>query len=77
MSKADQVGGLSLGIDVAKAKFDVALLQPAKLSRHTFAMEATGYAALASWVRRHGAVQVHACWGSDGRVRGRLGALPR
>ena len=57
MSKADLVGWVSLGIDVAKAKFDVALLQPEKLTRHSFAMDATGYAALASWVRQHGAVR--------------------
>ena len=79
MSKADLVGWVSLGIDVAKAKFDVALLQPEKLTRHSFAMDATGYAALASWVRQHGAVRVHAgpCVpGSHGRVRGSLGALP-
>jgi transposase len=66
MSEANQVGWVSLGIDVAKAKFDVALLQPDKLTRHTFAMDATGYAALARWVRHHGAVQVHACLEATG-----------
>jgi transposase len=79
MSEANQAGWMSLGIDVAKAKFDVALLRPEKLTRHTFAMDATGFAALASWVRQQGAVQVHACLeatGEYGRVRGSLGSVP-
>jgi transposase len=66
MSEANQVGWMSLGIDVAKAKFDVAFLHPEKLARHTFAMDTTGFAALASWVRQHGAVQVHACLEATG-----------
>jgi transposase len=66
MSEANQTGRVSLGIDVAKAKFDVALLLPGKLARRTCAMDATGFAALATWVRQQGAEQVHACLEATG-----------
>jgi transposase len=66
MSEANQAGWASLGIDVAKAKFDAALLFPGKLARRTFAMDATGFAALAKWVRHQGAEQVHACLEATG-----------
>jgi hypothetical protein len=55
MSEANQTGRVSLGIDVTKAKFDVAFLRPGKLARRTFAMDANGFAALATWVRHQGA----------------------
>jgi transposase len=51
----------SLGIDVAKAKFDAALLCEQKLTQRTFLMDPEGFAALGSWIRQHGAEQVHAC----------------
>ena len=83
MSEANQVGWMSLGIDVAKAKFDVAFLHPEKLTRRTFTMDATGFAALASWVRCTRQLDAPArgragpCVpGSHGRVRGSLGAVP-
>jgi hypothetical protein len=61
MSEANQAGRVSLGIDVAKARCDVAFLLPAKLARRTFPMDATGFAALVTWVRQQGGEQVHAC----------------
>lgn len=66
MSEANQTGRVSLGIDVAKAKFDVALFLPGKLARRTFAMDAKGFAALTTWVRQQGAEQVHACLEATG-----------
>ncbi len=61
MSEANQTGRVSLGIDVATAKCDVAVLLPGKLARRTCAMDATGCAALATWVRQQGAEPVPAC----------------
>jgi transposase len=67
MSEANQAGGVSsLGIDVAKAKFDAALLLPGKLARRTFPLDAAGFAALGIWVRQQGVGQVHACLEATG-----------
>ena len=56
----------SLGIDVAKAKFDVALLCEQKLTQRTFSMDPEGFAALGCWIRQHGVEQVHACLEATG-----------
>jgi hypothetical protein len=56
----------SLGIDVAKAKFDAALLGEGKLAQRTFAMDPSGVATLCSWIRQHGIEQVHACLEATG-----------
>jgi transposase len=66
MSEANQAGRVRVGIDVAKAKLAVALLLPGKLARRTFAMDATGFAALATWVRQQGAEPIHACLEATG-----------
>jgi transposase len=50
-----------LGIDIAKAKFDVALLTPeGKIRRKSCANTPTGFADLTRWLERHGAPAVHA-----------------
>lgn len=50
-----------LGIDIAKAKFDVALLRPdGKLRRKTCPNTPAGFVELTGWLRRHGAPVVHA-----------------
>lgn len=50
-----------LGIDVAKQKFNVTLLLPSGVRRRkACANSATGFAELATWLRRHGAHHVHA-----------------
>jgi hypothetical protein len=41
----------SLGIDVAKAKFDAALLREGKLTQRTFPMDPAGFAAVDRWIR--------------------------
>jgi transposase len=56
----------SLGIDVAKATFDAALLCEGKLAQRTFCMDPAGFAALLSWIREHEIEQVHACLEATG-----------
>jgi transposase len=66
MSQARQA---SVGIDVAKAKFDAALLREGKLVQRTFPMDAAGFVAVDRWIREQGVEQVHAgleATGEDG-----------
>jgi transposase len=63
MSQAHQA---SLGIDVAKATFDVALLGEGKLAQRTFSMDPAGFAALGSWIHQQGIERVHACLEATG-----------
>jgi len=56
-----------LGIDIAKAKFDVALLWPdGRLRRKSLANNAKGFAELAAWLTRHGVERVHAALEATG-----------
>lgn len=56
-----------LGIDIAKAKFDVALLTPeGKIRRKTCANTPAGFADLTRWLERHGAHAVHAALEATG-----------
>jgi hypothetical protein len=61
MGEANQTGRVSLGIDVAQAKFAAAFLLPGKVARRPCALDATGFAALTTGVRQQGAEQVPAC----------------
>ncbi len=63
MSQASQA---SLGIDVAKATFDAALLMEGKLLQRSFAMTAQGFEALHAWIGKQGLEQVHACLEATG-----------
>ena len=56
----------SLGIDVAKAKFDAALLCEGKLAQRSFAMDPEGFTALGSWIHEHGVEHVYACLEATG-----------
>lgn len=57
-----------LGIDIAKAKFDVALLMPdGKLRRKSCANTPDGFADLTRWLARHHATVVHAALEATGR----------
>ena len=56
----------SLGIDVAKVKFDVALLCEGKLTQRTFSMDPAGFVAVGSWIHQQGVEQVHACLEATG-----------
>lgn len=56
-----------LGIDIAKAKFDVALLTPdGKIRRKSCANTPAGFADLARWLARHGGTAVHAALEATG-----------
>lgn len=55
-----------LGIDVAKAKFDVALWRDGKLKFKTFANADVGFAGLRDWLKALGVDQVHACLEATG-----------
>jgi transposase len=61
-----QVRQASLGIDVAKAKFDVALLCEGKLAQRTFSMDPAGFSALDTWIHQQGIERVHACLEATG-----------
>jgi transposase len=56
-----------LGIDIAKAKFVVALLTPdGKLRRKSCSNTVTGFAELGGWLQRHHVTHVHACLEATG-----------
>jgi transposase len=65
-NRMSQGRSASLGIDVAKAKFDVALLREGKLVQRTFRMDPAGFAALDRWIREQGVEEVHACLEATG-----------
>jgi transposase len=52
---------VTLGIDIAKATFQVALLRHDKLRHHTFANTEAGFAQLQAWLTRQGVERLHAC----------------
>jgi transposase len=57
----------SLGIDIAKAKFQVTLLTPDGKRRHkSFPNTPAGFAELGAWCTRHGVGPVHACLEATG-----------
>lgn len=56
-----------LGIDISKAKFDVALLRDdGKLRHKVFPNTTAGYKQLSAWLTRHRAQLVHACLEATG-----------
>ena len=56
-----------LGIDIAKAKFDVALQGvDGRVRRKSCANSAAGFRELETWLRRHGVTHVHACLEATG-----------
>jgi transposase len=58
---------LPLGIDVSKAKFDVALLREAgKFKHRVFPNSAAGFAQLSAWLIKQKAERVHACMEATG-----------
>jgi transposase len=63
MSQARQA---SLGIDVAKATCDAALLIDGQLLPRSCTMTAQGFEALHAWIVKHGVEQVHACLEATG-----------
>jgi transposase len=64
----DSTPSAYLGIDIAKAKFDVALLRAGKFKSRVFSNDAAGFAALSHWLA-HNAVPLpalHACMEATG-----------
>lgn len=51
----------TLGIDIAKATFQAALLHNQKLHHHRFDNTATGFAQLQTWLVKHRCKRLHAC----------------
>lgn len=55
-----------LGIDIAKAKFDVCLLCEDKVYHHSFPNTQDGFQALQAWLTRRHVATVHACLEATG-----------
>ena len=55
-----------LGIDVAKNKFDVALLRSDKYKSKSFENKPSGFESLAAWLKQHDVVTLHACMEATG-----------
>jgi transposase len=55
-----------VGIDIAKRKFDVALLLGQKCRNKVFSNDPDGFAALLGWMRAHTAEPVHVCMEATG-----------
>lgn len=57
----------NLGIDVAKAKFDVALMLPTgKFKSKVFTNDASGFGKLDAWLTKQGVANMHACMEATG-----------
>lgn len=56
----------TLGVDISKKKFDVALLRGGKLKHKSFRNDKTGFDALLAWLRGHDALDAHACMEATG-----------
>ena len=64
----------NLGIDVAKAKFDVALLLPTgKFKSKVFTNDASGFGKLDAWLTKQSVAGLHACMKATGGVPGGAG----
>ena len=55
-----------LGVDIAKKKFDVALLRNGKYKTKVFENSETGFKALAAWLAQQKVEKVHACMEATG-----------
>jgi transposase len=56
-----------LGIDISKAKFDIALLRDdGKLRHKVFPNTEAGFQQLSAWLSKHKALPVHACMEATG-----------
>lgn len=61
------MGVFPLGIDISKAKFDVALLRDdGKLRHKVFPNTLAGYQQLSVWLSKHSALSIHACMEATG-----------
>jgi transposase len=56
-----------LGVDIAKAKFDVALLLGGRAVQRVLPNNANGFAALKGWLGKRGVTHLHVCMEATGR----------
>lgn len=61
------MGCIALGVDIAKAKFDVALLINCKFKTKVFSNDHSGFQKLLIWLEKQGATTAHVCLESTGR----------
>ena len=66
-----------LGIDISKAKFDVALLQAEQYQLATFDNDPQGFGRLARWLRKRQVTQLHACMEATGAYGDRVKCASR
>ena len=64
---ADQEATTIIGIDISKAKFDVAVLTEGQTYRLTFANESSSFKKLAHWLEKRKLRTIHACMEATGR----------
>lgn len=57
---------ITLGVDISKKKFDVALFNNGKLKHKTFKNETIGFEYLLEWLGKQGVTQVHVCQEATG-----------
>jgi len=55
-----------LGIDVAKNKFDIALLRSGTFKSKSFVNKLSGFESLVAWLKQHDVVMFHACMEATG-----------
>jgi transposase len=55
-----------LGIDIAKHKFDVALILNSKYKNKVFDNNQAGFVALSDWLAQHQISHIHACMEATG-----------
>jgi len=65
---------ITLGIDISKAKYDVALLQDEQYLEGVFENNAKGHRSLAKWLKKHRAQSAHVCIEATGRYGDALAA---
>jgi len=70
----DTMAPLPLGIDIAKASYEVALLVEGRTQTAHFANAPDQFEQLTAWLQRHHAPQVHACLEATGRYGDALAA---
>lgn len=67
LSSSPSSSPATLGIDIAKLKFDVCLIKPAGRAKHkVFANTRHGFEQLARWLSSHQASELHACLEATG-----------
>jgi transposase len=64
-----------LGVDIAKRKFDVALLINGKLKHKVFSNNQEGFEELELWFKKHGANHVHVCLEASSTYGDELGHI--